>query len=429
MKTDLCKNSYQQETFLIFNRAILFLLVLVLFGAPSLSLASSSEIVDDDKKAMYESKTKLNESLDENREYDKAEIDKSLRQAEVATKTANWQLAEDLYLRVLTYDLIEEDRRDVLFRMIKLYEASGASAKQVAVLEKFCDMYPSDPTLPQVFIRVGIVYREMGLYKLALARFYSVLNYALRIDENQIEEYKKLSMRAQLEIADTHFMMGEYKDAIGFYEKLRLLDISAQDRVYVTFQMAYSYYLLGENPKAIMSFRKFIEKYPESEMSAEATFLLSNTYSRMGRTYEAAGIVMKLLGSQDAQQRPDDWVYWQRKAGNQLANDFFKLGDYASALSIYQALRDLSDEASWQWPILYQTGLCFEHLKMNEKAIESYNVIIEWPNEGRLPQREIAMRDSSLKSIYEMATWRLENIGWKKESAKELEKLLDKSNS
>ena len=77
-------------------------------------------------------------------------------------------------------------------------------------------------------------------------------------------------------------------------------------------------------------------------------------------------------------QKIDSWVAWQKKAGNQLANEYFENGKNVDAISIYQKLLALDSTPKWQAPIVYQLGLCFERIggkEYNPKAIEAYEIL------------------------------------------------------
>jgi tetratricopeptide (TPR) repeat protein len=94
--------------------------------------------------------------------------------------------------------------------------------------------------------------------------------------------------------------------------------------------------------------------------------------------------------------------------GNELANEFYKKGDFRSALAIYQSLAKYSEAPEWRWPAVHQIGLCFEHLGLPERAIMAYQEILE-PNGA--PADETLLSDR-MKSLHEMAKWRLEHLQW-----------------
>ena len=354
-----------------------------------------------------------------------AKIASWMRQAAVAMRTREFTTADAFYLQVLSVELKPEERRQVLLDMVKLYEASNEPAKQAATLEKLAEAFPDDASMPQILIKLGILYRELGLHKLAMTRFYSVLNYALKIDPDKIDDYKQYSLRAQMEIADTFFVLGEYSEAVRYYKRLKNLDMSPEDRSHVLFQDAYSYYLLKDDPKAIAGLEAFIRTYPENPQVPEAMFTLAASYTRGGRASDGTRTVLDLLKRQQdrAEKKSENWAYWQRKAGNQLANDLFNQNDFSSALAIYQAMLPLGEGPAWVWQVQYQIGLCYERLALIAKAAETYQGIVDWPEKERTP----AMDVPSLKAVYDMAKWRVENLRWQDDTREKLQKLLDKS--
>lgn len=350
-----------------------------------------------------------------------------LRQAEVAMRIRDFKTAEAFYLQVLAYEIPDDVRRETMLSMAKLFDLSGEAAKQAAVLEKFIETFPDDPGVPQVYIKVGILYRELGLTSLAMMRFYSVLNFSLKIESNKIEAYRQLSIRAQMEIADTHFAERRYDEAIKFYSRLRLLDLSPEDRARAIFQTAECHYLMKKYPDAIANFESFIASYPADAKTPEAMFSLADSYSQVGRYPDASRIVLDLLKRESKKAEGDEkqWIYWQKKAGMQMAANFFSQNDFANALTLYQAMLPLGTEPAWTWPILYQIGMCYERLSMPEKSKESYQKIIDWLERDRGP----ALNDETLKSTYDMAKWRIDNLQWRADTSDKLEKLLDKSRS
>ncbi len=84
--------------------------------------------------------------------------------------------------------------------------------------------------------------------------------------------------------------------------------------------------------------------------------------------------VLLLLQSQEenVSKNPEVWVYWQRRAGNEIANQLYKEGDYLDALQIYQSLAELDSSAAWQAPVWYQIGLVYEQLQQWQKATDTY---------------------------------------------------------
>ena len=143
---------------------------------------------------------------------------------------------------------------------------------------------------------------------------------------------------------------------------------------------------------------------------AESHFLLANSYKRLKRPREAVAETLNLLRKNLINRKTDEslWFYWKKRTGNQLANEFYEQSDFLSALKIYQAMAPLNKDPEWQWPIIYQIGLCFERLWMLPKAREAYRLLVEeeeWENS----QYDL---NENLQTIKEMAIWRLGHIDW-----------------
>ena len=83
-------------------------------------------------------------------------------------------------------------------------------------------------------------------------------------------------------------------------------------------------------------------------------------------------------------------------------------------------MASLDDTPGWQWPIIYQIGLCFEQLGMYPKAKDAYRLIVseeEW-KENKFNKTE------HLSSIQEMASWRLKHLEWLNDSDTRLQKII-----
>jgi tetratricopeptide (TPR) repeat protein len=142
----------------------------------------------------------------------------------------------------------------------------------------------------------------------------------------------------------------------------------------------------------------------------EARYLLATSLRQLGRFNESLAVALELLRAEKkyVQSDPKRWTYWQRKTGNQLANQFYEQGDFGSALVIYQNLANLSPEPSWRLPVVYQIGLCSERLRMFDRAKECYETIVD----NAKPSTADGSRRQELVDLFEMADWRLKHLVW-----------------
>ncbi len=301
------------------------------------------------------------------------------------------------------------DQCDALLGLARMYRRQATFTKAVATYEKFLKLYPDDPRVPEALLELGRSQRAMGAYRSAINRFYNVINSTLKLPPESYEHYQLLAKTAQFEIAETHYEIGEFTEAAKFYDRLRLLDLAPEDRARAHFKSAGSLLNAGELEPAVIKLTQFIDQWPTDANVPEARFLLALTLRSLGRAEEALGITLALLRTEqgNASVDPKGWAYWQRRTGNQLANDFFQSGDTLSAVAIYESLARLSAEPNWRLPIVYQTGLCYERLRQNERATQAYQTIIETVTHAS--QTPVA---PEMAELAKMAQWRIGQLDW-----------------
>jgi tetratricopeptide (TPR) repeat protein len=353
----------------------------------------------------------------------KTEIAGYTQLAREAADHEKWPLA-DHFLRLLVELPCEAVEKKAALREIsEHYEKHRQFTKAITILEKMIELFPGDSELPHFFFKAGMLYRETGAYGRSVSRFYSVLNTALKINERGIDTYRDLSQRAQMEIAETYLLTGEYKQAAKFFQLLARGELSAEQRAKVGFKALHCHYLLDDSAAAVVAAEKFLTEYSNDSSVPEVRFIQASALRSLGRKKEAFDAVLALLRveKEKRESNPDRWAYWQKKTGNEFANGFYQQGDFISALTIYQTLAKLGEEPEWQWPVIYQMGLTFERLRLVSRAGEAYKYIIDQSKKietggTKLPE--------SLANLLQMAQWRGEQLAWHYTAESQLQRLL-----
>jgi tetratricopeptide (TPR) repeat protein len=331
--------------------------------------------------------------------------------AKEAADREKWPLAEHFVNLLANVDAPPAAKKGALIEMAGTYEAGRDFAKAIAIYEKAIELFERDPDAPELIFKVGLLYREVGAHARAISRFYSVLNSALKLNERDMAAYRSLTMRAQKEIAQTHFQAGNYAQAAKFNNLLLRTDLPAEQRATVSFQAIHCQHLLDDAAGAVVAAGKFLEEFADHESAPECRYILASALRSLGRKREAFDAVVALLREENARKEkaPERWTYWQKKTGNDFANTYYQQGDFSSALTIYQTLAGISTEPDWQWPALYQIGLCFERLRLVTRAAEAYKYIIE---DSEKPERKAKPLPESTANIVKMARWRGEQLAW-----------------
>ncbi len=309
------------------------------------------------------------------------------------------------------------EREAALAGLARAYRRSGDLVKAAATYERLLADHPGSVDTPMYLLELGRTLRALGTPKLAISRFYNVLNAVIKVPNDQADNYRQIARTAQYEIAETHYQTGNFEDAARFYSRLNLLDLAPDDQRKAEFKAAQARSRAGQHEKAIAAFRQFIEHHPDGELGAEARFQLATLLQRLDRSQEAMAVTLELLKRQQAETGDDAerWAYWQRRTGNQLANEFYRSGDFTSAFTIYQRLSELGGEPAWRLPVLYQMALCQERLLQNASARALYQQIEA--EAAQLPDR------TAFSDLSRMVAWRLNQLDWNQDVHQRLDSL------
>lgn len=308
-----------------------------------------------------------------------------------------------------------ETRRLAMLELAFIAQDAMEFGKAQQVFGEYARRYPKDPSLPEVLLRQGLLYREMGAHNQAEAKFYAVMTAALNLGLDRMEYYQALVLKAQTEIAETYFLQGKFPEAIDYFARLLKLDARELDRPRCLFKMIRCLAAKGDHDKTVAQGQSFITLYPDSLDIPEVRFIVADSLKKLNRNTDAMRQVLALLESQQdrAKTHPELWTFWQQKTGNEIANQLYKEGDYMSALEIYLGLAKLNSAANWQLPVWYQIGLVYEHLKQPAKAIEMYSQIVARSDEVRN-----ASPTPGLLTLLDMAQWRRGYLGWHEKTDK-----------
>lgn len=329
--------------------------------------------------------------------------------ARYQAKTHDWKEAEKSYLKLLVEGVPEATQQTALFEMAGAVHSENDLPRAQAIYTQYLQRWPGDVRTPDIYLHQGEVFREMGLPNLALAKFYGVMTAALSLKNNQLDYYKGLVLQAQVEIAETHYRMGKFKDAADYYSRLLTQNNPALDRPQIQFRLIRSLEAINQPAEAAAQAQDFLAHYPNSPEEPEVRYHLAQAYKGQNRSTEALQEVKIFLKEEHDKTTNDPaiWSYWQQRVGNELGNELYQEGDYVKALQIYLALAQLDPAPTWQLPVRYQVGLTYEKLLQPRLAIEAYRNILSnaVPNLG-------TNLTPNLKSVMDMAAWRLNFLEW-----------------
>jgi len=302
-----------------------------------------------------------------------------------------------------------EIQRAALYELALVTEDDNMPIRAQQILSQYIHLYPDDPSTPDILLRQGLLFRKMGVNNLAISKFYAVMSSALKLKLDNLDYYKKLVVRAQTEIADTYFLDAKFSEAAEYYNRILHSSDADDNRELLNVKLIRSLSYLTNQVETVGKAQNFLTQFPKSNFLPEVRFLYASGLKSLGRNQDSMKQVLLLLQSQqeNVSKDPATWMYWQRRAGNEIANQLYKDGDFLDALQIYLSLADLDKSPDWQVPVWYQAGMVYEQLQQWQKATDTYSQIL-----GRQPELAPTNTSPTLASLMDMARWRQDYIAW-----------------
>jgi TolA-binding protein len=370
--------------------------------------ALPSKVSEDEVEILDES-ARANKYLDLAKTNPLEKYQVALESARSLKSAKELKRSEAAFVQLLEGRAPDEIKRPALLDLAMVMQELREPTKAQQLFSEYIRRFPNDASAPEVLLRQAYLYRDMGVPVLALSKFYAVISTALNLKLDRLDYYQKLVLRAQAEIAETYFLEDKYAEAADYFNRLLRLESEDLDRSEALYKLARCYSALGKDNEAVATARTYLDKYPESADAAETRFLLASGLKRLGRTDDAIREIGELLKAQhqSAKADPRQWRYWQQRAGNEIANQLYREGDFINSLQVYNLLANLDSSAEWQVPVLYQIGLTFEQLKQPDQAKATYEKVI-----ARYHEESKKAPSPALQQVSEMAAWRRQLLQW-----------------
>ncbi len=392
---------------------VLFVLILVFRQAMAVSDAQTDApaepVTSEAPEPAAETTTNEVETTHEAAPKSKSQSEILYRQAVLSREARDYERAEHLYYESLKLPHSREFGRTLMLELLAMYEQTEASVKLAYLLENFARRFPGDDALPELYLNLGDIYFDLGDFSQARRSYYKVLNAAIFISARKLEDYRAVSLQAQSRIAESYFELRRFVQAMEFYDRISRQENLPDDvRGQVGLRLIECHYNVGDFQEVILQGQRHLEDPALKATFPRVYYLLTNAYRQTGQPDRSLETVLELLkaASTAKGERRAEWLHWQEVTGNQVANAFYEKGDYRGALKVYQAIAALDDAPQWVLPIAYQMGLCFEKLKLPERASEAYRYILESREEVTTEESTAA----STRFLFEAAERRLERL-------------------
>src|SRR5678815_5622345 len=125
----------------------------------------------------------------------------------------NFTQARRNFIALLEGPATEDLKRAALLELATLAQLDNQMGKAQQIYSQYLRRWPEDPSAPEIYLRQGLLYRQMGAPTLALSKFYAVMTTSLTLKSGDMNYYQGLVLHAQTEIADTYLLDGKYGEA------------------------------------------------------------------------------------------------------------------------------------------------------------------------------------------------------------------------
>ena len=327
----------------------------------------------------------------------------ALSTARFASSTHDYVTAEQNFLLVLAEDVPDDMQKTALFELGLAVQAENDLPRAQSIFTQYSQRWTGDVRLPEVCLHQGQIFRAMGMNQLALVKFYGVMTTALSMKPEQMAYYQRLVLQAQVEIAETHYLIGKYAEAAEYYGRLLQQGAPELDLAEIQFRLVRSLEALKRHAEAATQAQDFLLRHADSPEEPEMRYYLAQALKGQNRNSEALEQVMIFLKEErnKTKDQPEVWTYWQQRVGNEIGNQLYQEGDYVKALEVYQTLAKLDESPAWQMPVNYQVGITYEKLLQPENAMVAYRTIT---NAAPTLGTNVS---PGLQTVADMARWRL----------------------
>ncbi|HKK44949.1 MAG TPA: tetratricopeptide repeat protein [Balneolaceae bacterium] len=195
----------------------------------------------------------------------------------------------------------------------------GPASNQFA---KFIREYPNHKLVGPANYSLGWSYFKMGSYDKAVDPFKTFLT---KYKPPQVALYP-YDTDTQLRIGDSYYAMGDYSNAITYYQKAIGAEPGGD---YAMFQIANCHYRAEQTYEAVSTFRKFLRIYPYSKLREQAQYNIAYIYLNSGN-YSQAIEEFKT----EINKYPN--TSWAARAQYNIGDAYYNAGDYDKAIDAYK---------------------------------------------------------------------------------------------
>ena len=301
---------------------------------------------------------------------------------------AHFELGKSLYsLKKYPLALTELEKvstAEALYLRGKAAEEMGDKDTEISFLKELIEKFPEDEYAQEAYFKLGYYYYHQNQYKEALEEFGKLIKYF---------PDSPLLTESYYWLAWSHFKLKEYPQASEYFEKVELEggEISLELAQRAKFMVGEARYNLKDYSRAREAYRNFMEKYPETELSASAQYAIAWTYFEE-QDYESAIREFAQVTSLYPESE------FTEEAQFRIAQGYFFLGEKEKAKTAFKDFIDSKVDSNFRVEALYLLSQIYlGEEEWIDSIIELERLIREYPGNKYYPEALYGLSLSYLK--------------------------------
>ncbi len=203
------------------------------------------------------------------------------------------------------------------------FDHFGPASAQYA---EFIQKYPNHELVGAANYALGWSHFKMGNYESAIKPLTTFLE---EYEAPSIELYP-YDTDTRLRIGDSYYALGDYDNAIAYYEKAIGAEPGGD---YAMYQIANSYYRDEQTYEAVTTFRRFLRIYPYSRLREQAQYNISYIYLNTGNYSQAVEEFRTVIN-----KYPN--TSWAARSQYNIGDAYYNAGDYEQAIEAYREVME-----------------------------------------------------------------------------------------
>lgn len=274
-----------------------------------------------------------------------------------------------------------QEAKEALFKIGQCYDKLKDSESARRAYFQFLCSYPKDPLVSDAFLSIGDSLADQGFY-------YKAIDVYKKIVHEHAEDVTGVVANAQFRMARTYMRMGDYRNAIQLFLKVRWKHSSEQTRSEIEYQIGNCLYLLNEYRDAGNVFGNYLVSVPGGEFRENAGFLLGDCFYKQSNYFGAFQIFQKTIESCPSSDKVPYGRYYMGKC-------LRAMNMIESAIKVFRDGMQSCPEDAYAAKMALEIGKCYFDMEDYWLAYNAFdNFVKEYPHDEFVVDGMIGIADS-----------------------------------